>query len=59
MSTGVRVSPAEMDRLRNHAHRKRAQFIRIFMRKNSKRLILASGTIGALYLAVVAFHPFG
>ncbi len=67
MSTGIRISPAEIERPRNQAHRERAHFMRTFMRNNSKRLMWAGGTVGALYLATVGFraltmlpfHPLG
>jgi uncharacterized membrane protein YdcZ (DUF606 family) len=66
MSTGIRIGSGEIERLRNQAHRERAQFMRTFMRSNSKRLMWAGGTVGMVYLTTVvfrlrtiAFHPLG
>jgi hypothetical protein len=59
MSTGIRLSPAEMERLIKQAHDERAQFMRKFMRNNSKRLLWTAGTFCALCVASVSFHPIG
>jgi hypothetical protein len=57
MSTSNRlIDPAERERLIVQAKGERAEFMRTFMRNNSKRMMWTAGTMGALYLAVMSLH---
>jgi hypothetical protein len=56
MSSNRLIDPAERDRLVNQAKSERAEFMRTFMRNNSKRVVWTAGTMGVLYLAVASLN---
>jgi hypothetical protein len=57
MSTSNRlIDPAERESLIIQAKAERAEFMRTFMRNNSKRIMWTAGTMGAVYLAAVSLH---
>ncbi len=59
MSTPQRkrfIERADVERRIQQAHVERAEVMSAFMRKYGKRMMLAAGTMGALYLAVLSYH---
>ncbi len=53
------IDHADVERRIKQAHAERAQFMSTFLRKNIRPLMWTVGTMGALYLGMVAFHPLG
>jgi hypothetical protein len=57
MTSSNLIDPAEVQRLIQQAKAERAQYMRTFMRKNTRRMIWTMGTASALYLAALfSFH---
>ncbi len=59
MSTRERkgfIDRADVERRIQQAHLERAQVMSAFMRKHGKRIMLAAGTMGALYVAVLSYR---
>ncbi len=50
------IDHAEVERLIHHAKAERAEFMRAFMRNNTKRTMWTAGTLGGLYFAFVSLH---
>ncbi len=49
------IDREDVERRIQQAHLERAQFMSAFIRKNGTRMMLAMGTMGALYLAVLSY----
>ncbi len=50
------IDREDVERRIQQAHLERAQFMSTFMRRHGRRMMLAVGTMGALYVAVLSYH---